>query len=106
MFLIVSDRRVTGRAIGSAATTVNGKAGQDPIGPGDPTIQSGRPTDIVAAAAGDAGDLKCGDNHRSVSKSARFHFGHVLGARIGEAVLTELSKNALSGSLQGTGKAD
>src|ERR1019366_9182156 len=106
MFLIVSDRRVTGSAIGSAATTVNGKAGQDPIGPGDPTSQSGRPTDIISAAAGDAGYLKCGDNHGSLSESAGFHFSHVLSARIGEAVLTELSKKALSGSWHGACQAD
>jgi hypothetical protein len=106
MFRIVGDRRVTGRAIGSTTATVNGEAGQDPVAPGNSTIQSGRPTYIVTATAGDAGDLKCGNNHRSLRKSAGFHFSQVLSARIGEAVLTELSKNALGGSWQGACKAD
>src|ERR1039458_3772641 len=106
MFLIVSDRRVTGSAIRATTTAVNGETGQVPVAPGNPTIQCGRPTDIISAAAGDAGYLKCSDNYGSLSESAGFHFGQVLGGRISEAVLTELSKNDLSGSWHGACQAD
>src|ERR1035437_2960620 len=106
VFCIVSDRRFPARAIVSAAA-ISGQTGQVSVSPGSPTIQRGRPTDIVSAAAEDTGYLKCGHDRSAVCESAWFNFRHVLGGRIGEAILADLSENAcLGGSWDRTYEAD
>src|SRR5664279_1037376 len=79
---------------------------QVPIAPGNPTVQRGCPTNIGPAAAEDAGYLKCSNDHRSLSESSWFNFGHVLAVRVGETVLTELSQDALGGSWDRACEAD
>src|ERR1017187_10065279 len=88
-----TNRRVTGRAVGST-TAENSETGQVTVSPCRPAIQRGRPTDIVSAPAGDAGYLKRGHNGIPICESTWFYFRHVLGGRIGEAILAELSENA------------
>src|SRR5580704_17808473 len=94
VFCIISNRRITGRAIGPAATAENGETGQVSVAPRNSRIQRGGKPNIISTTAGDAGYLKRSYDRIPIRESAGFNFRHVLGRRIGEAILAELPKEA------------